>query len=104
MKPPKSMPVDHINCDGLDNRRANLRLATRQQNKCNSRPRARRGTSRYKGVWWDKERRKWRAAVGYNGKTKHLGAFDNDIEAAKARDVAAKKYHGQFAWLNFPND
>jgi len=95
--------VDHINCDGLDNRRANLRLATRQQNKCNSRPSSHGGTSRYKGVWWEKDKRKWRAAVGFNGKIKHLGAFDNEIEAAKARDAAAKKYHGQFAWLNFPD-
>jgi len=93
--------VDHINCDGLDNRRANLRLATRQQNKCNSRPRLRGGTSRYKGVFWAKDRKKWRASVSFNGKTKYLGGFDNEIEAAKVRDVAAKKYHGQFAWLNF---
>jgi len=104
MKPPKGMLVDHINCDGLDNRRANLRLATRQQNKCNSRPSSSRCTSRYKGVFWAKDRKKWRAGVTFNGKTVRLGSFDNEIEAAKARDVAAKKYHGRFAWLNFPDD
>ncbi len=53
MKPPKGMVVDHINRDGLDNRRANLRIATRQQNRCNSGPRLRRGTSKYKGVSWE---------------------------------------------------
>jgi len=96
--------VDHINCDGLDNRRANLRLATRQQNKCNSRPFSHRGTSKYKGVFWAKDRYKWRAAITFKGKTIRLGQFDNEIEAAKARDVAARKYHKEFAWLNFPND
>jgi len=104
MKPPKGMVVDHINRDGLDNRRANLRIATRQQNRCNSGPRLRRGTSKYKGVSWDKVRRKWRAYLSSNGKGIHLGRFDNEFEAAKVRDAAAKKYHGQFAWLNFPDD
>lgn len=96
--------VDHINCDGLDNRRANLRLATRQQNKCNSRPNSRGGTSRYKGIFWAKDRKKWRAAITFKGKTIRLGQFDNEVEAAKVRDAAAKKYHGQFAWLNFPDE
>ena len=104
MKPPKGMVVDHINCDGLDNRRANLRLATHQQNKYNTRPFSRRCTSKYKGVWWAKDRKQWCASVTFNGKTKWVGSFDNEVEAAKARDVAAKKYHGQFAWLNFPDD
>jgi len=104
MKPPKGMVVDHISRDGLDNRRANLRLATRKQNRYNSRPRLRRGTSKYKGVSWDKSKGKWRAILGFDCKTKYVGSFDNEIEAAKARDAAAKKYHGQFAWLNFPND
>ncbi len=104
MNPPKGMVVDHINCDGLDNRRANLRLATRQQNKCNTRPSSTGATSKYKGVFWGKDRKKWRSRVTFKGKMVDLGSFDSEIEAAKARDAVAKKYHGQFAWLNFPND
>ena len=103
MKPPKGMVVDHINCDGLDNRRANLRFATRQQNKCNTRPISRRCSSKYKGVFWARDRCKWRAVVTSKGKRMNLGAFDNEVEAARVRDAAAKKYHGQFAWLNFPD-
>ena len=98
----KKMVVDHINNDGMDNRRANLRRATHSQNMCNRKKRSGAHTSRHKGVYWDKEKRKWIAHIGFMGRNMHLGCFYSEIEAAKARDRAAKKYHGEFAYLNFP--
>jgi len=91
--------ADHINRNGLDNRRANLRPATIAQNAWNSRRRKNR--SGYKGVWYAKDKGKFRAAIWHNNKREYLGYFDCPICAAKAYDRAAKKYHGEFASLNF---
>lgn len=101
MNPPDGFVVDHINGDGLDNRRANLRLATAAQNSRNCRAKI-NGISKYKGVSPEKRRNCWRAALTIDGKQIHIGQFKSEIEAAKAYDKAAKKYHGQFARLNFP--
>jgi len=90
--------IDHINGSGLDNRRANLRPATVAQNAQNSR--RRKNLSGYKGVWFDKHKRKWRAAIWHNSKRVHLGYFSSPRQAANAYDEAAKKYHGEFACLN----
>jgi hypothetical protein len=100
LKAPDDMFVDHINRNGLDNRRANLRLATCAQNAWNAD--STRGYSGYKGVWMDKKRGLWRAAIFCGGKKKYLGYFSDKREAAKAYDRAAIQYHGQFASLNFP--
>lgn len=59
------------------------------------------GTSKYLGVSWFKRDSNWRAWLKYNGKQIHLGYFDNDINAAKAYDQAARKYFGDFAKTNF---
>jgi len=93
--------IDHINGDGLDNRRANLRLATVAQNAWNSKKR--NPISGYKGVYFDRQKRFWRAAIVCNRKRIHLGYFKNKITAAKAYDAAARKFHGQFAYCNFPH-
>jgi hypothetical protein len=90
--------IDHINGNGLDNRKSNLRIATRQQNAHNSRKRL-DNKSGYKGVY--KFQNKWRAMIGLNYKRIHLGLFDNIEDAAKAYDKAAIKYHKEFANLNF---
>jgi len=94
------MYVDHINHNGLDNRKANLRLATKSQNAWNSS--GRRGRSGFKGVSFEKKTGLWRASIAYHGEKKYLGNFHDKREAAKAYDRAAKKYHGEFASLNFP--
>jgi hypothetical protein len=92
--------VDHINGDGLDNRRANLRFATASQNGCNK-PGLNK-SSKYKGVSSTGRKNSWQATININNKHIHLGVFDNEVEAAKVYDEAAKKYHGEFAYLNFP--
>jgi hypothetical protein len=97
---PEGYVIDHINGCGLDNRRANLRLATVSQNAWNSKKRNPR--SGYKGVWFAKDKGQWRAAIVCHGRRIHLGYFTGKIDAAKAYDDAAKKYYKEFARLNFP--
>jgi hypothetical protein len=101
MKPPEGLVVDHINGNTLDNRRSNLRLATKQQNACNMRVNKEGCTSKYRGVGWHKMSKKWAARIMVNGRRIHLGLFNSEVEAAKAYDEAAKKYFGEFARLNF---
>jgi hypothetical protein len=103
MDPPPGLVVDHKNGDSLDNRRANLRLATHQENMRNRRKR-KNTSSQYIGVHFDKRKRRWAAHIRYNGKKIWLGYFDSEIEAARAYDAAAKKYHIEFARLNFPEE
>ena len=92
--------VDHKNGDGLDNRRRNLRPATRAQNLQNiSRP---PGQSGFRGVEHYPKKGKWRANIGYGGKCLRLGYFDSPEDAARARDEKARELHGEFAVLNFP--
>ncbi len=100
---PPHLVVDHINRNGLDNRKSNLRLCTHFQNQRNRRP-GRNGSSKYKGVRWSKRDKKFRAGITCNRKSYHLGMFESEIDAAKAYDNAAKKVFGEFAYLNFPED
>ncbi|MHC4062441.1 MAG: AP2 domain-containing protein, partial [Planctomycetota bacterium] len=92
-----------INHNGLDNRRANLRLATRAQNSRNVKKPPNRFSSRYKGVSWHAPANKWVARITSNKETTTIGFFEGQIEAAKAYDEAAKKLHAKFAALNFPH-
>jgi hypothetical protein len=93
--------VDHRNGDGLDNRRENLRPATRAENCYNKRKTRTKTSSRFIGVCFDKQTNKWRAYIRYDGKRIWIGRYDSEIEAAKAHDIEAKKHHGEFARLNF---
>lgn len=89
--------VDHISGDGLDNRRLNIRAATRQGNAANIGPQ-RNNASGFKGVVWQPDRGKWAAY----SRRRFLGRFVSPIEAALAYDRAARSAFGEFAWLNFP--
>jgi len=94
--------VDHISGDIFDNRRSNLRLCNKQQNKRNEKIR-KDNKSGYKGVTWHRECKKYMASIRANGRTQYLGVFYTSVEAAIAYDNAAKKIFGEFARLNFPN-
>jgi hypothetical protein len=104
LPPPRGKIVDHFNHNGLDNRRTNLRIATRGQNTCNCGKR--KGcSSRFKGVIYryrkHSRRKHWYAYINANGNRNYLGCYAAEEEAGKAYDAAAKKYHGEFARLNF---
>lgn len=86
--------VDHINGNGLDNRRENLRVCSRAQNLANRRS-SRRRRSGLKGAYKLGER--WLASIKSNGKTRHLGVFDTPEEAHAAYCAAARELHGEFA-------
>jgi len=101
-KPTPGTMVDHRSRNTLDNRRANLRLATPSQNSCNKRKAGTKTLSRLKGIFFDNRRGKWYARIKINGNSVHLGSFADELAAGLAYDEAAKKYHGEFACLNFP--
>jgi hypothetical protein len=93
--------ADHIDGDGLNNCRANLRIATRSNNMWNRKPN-RISTSQFKGVGFYPSKNCWRSRIKANGKVKHIGYFTSEIDAAKAYDIIAGELHGEFALLNFP--
>lgn len=94
----KGMVIDHKNGKTLDFRRDNIRVCTQSQNLMNQR--SRMGTSKYKGVCRQKNNR-WSAQIGLNGKSKWLGSFSTEEEAARRYDGEAVKLFGEFARLNF---
>lgn len=93
-----SMVVDHIDGDGLNNQRSNLRVCTSHENVRNSKSRG--GASKYKGVSWYRKTKKWVAAITYNRSRKTIGYFHKEEDAAKAYNEYAAKHHGGFAHLN----
>lgn len=101
LSPPKGVSVDHINGNGLDNRRENLRLSTKQQNAANRpKDRVKNATSKYKGVYFNKATNKWIARIHVDGKGIHLGSFLDEKQAAAVYNEAAIKSFGEFACLN----
>jgi hypothetical protein len=98
--------VDHANYNGLDNQRSNLRFCTESQNRynCTYRKRGRPDSSRYKGVYWDKQKKKWRAEICAKGKKIRIGAFSTEKDAALAYDNALYRIAGPFARPNFPKN
>jgi hypothetical protein len=93
--------IDHRDANPLNNRKENLRLCTHQQSMQN-RPKNKTNKSGFKGVYWDKLNNKWAARIGYNSKSIYLGGFKDPSAAARAYDRAARRYHKDFARLNFP--
>lgn len=91
-----SSEIDHKDANPSNNAVNNLRLATRSQQQWNHRKR-RNCTSFYKGVWFDKDRKKWRSAIEAEGRRKDLGRFASPALAHLAYCRAAKKYHKEFA-------
>lgn len=96
---PSGMEVDHANGDKLDNRKVNLRIATKTENRRNIGMRS-NNTSGYKGVFWHKRARQWRAGICVDSKALDLGSFETPEAAAQAYNEAAKKHHGEYAWTN----
>ena len=96
------LKVDHRDGDGLNNQRNNLRPATTRQNGHNRRKSSfERQTSQFKGVYWNKRDGRWMASITVEGRKWFLGYFDEEQDAAKAYDKAAKQAFGEFALLNF---
>lgn len=96
-----SKGIDHINGNGLDNRRENLRIASLSQNKQNEQKR-KNGSSQFKGV--HKHHTKWRAKITINHEIIFLGRFSEERDAAIAYDKAARKHFGEYACVNFPQE
>lgn len=96
----KGQYVDHVNHDGMDNRRCNIRLCSQSQNNANNRCVV--GISGYRGVYPVRRGSSWLAAIQHHGITIRLGVFSDKVNAAIARDKAALHYFGEFATLNFP--
>jgi hypothetical protein len=96
MNPLNGLEVDHIDGDGLNNQRFNLRICTKEQNRCNRKP---NGDKKYIGVC-GLNNGKFIAHIRHNKKLYHLGVFKTESDAAKAYNKAAIKYHREFANLN----
>jgi hypothetical protein len=90
--------VDHINHDGLDCRKSNMRICSSSGN--NKNRSIVWGKSKYKGVCWHVNQKKFNAKINVDGRGYHLGCFSSEIEAATAYNEAALQYHGEFACLN----
>ena len=99
MNPIKKVFLDHINGVGIDNRKSNLRFATNSENMRN-RKIHKNNTSGHKGVYWDKEKNKWRVTIKCNNKKFYFGYFTNVLDASKAYNQGAKTLFREFARLN----
>lgn len=93
---PKEKLTDHINRNKLDNRKVNLRIATRSQNAVNVKLFL-TNTSGYRGVWWERRRNKWIAEIKYQGKKYYLGEYLNKLDAIKIRRQKTIELFGKFA-------
>lgn len=100
MNAPKGWEVDHIDGNGLNNQRLNLRVATHENNSRNRLKRKESG-SKYKGVYWHKRDSRWYAGICVSYKKIHIGSYTIEEDAARAYDAAARHHFGDFARTNF---
>lgn len=91
--------IDHIDGNGLHNKLNNLRICLHSENQKNRKPQ-KNGTSKYKGVFWNKKLCKWQVSISINNKTKYLGLYNNEKEAAKVYNYEAIRQYGEFVRLN----
>ena len=103
MNPPPGYMVDHINHNGLDNRRENLRICTRVENGRNRLP-SKKSASGYKGVVKTSRGCRWQAKINIDKKQTYIGSFATAEEAARAYDAKAIEVFGEYANLNFPEE
>lgn len=101
MNCPNGFEVDHIDGNGLNNRRENLRVVTHLQNAANKRSNA-NTSSKYRGVNWCKKDKRWRAQIMYKYVPYHLGNFESEVDAALAYDTKAREFWKEFGRYNFP--
>lgn len=99
---PPGTIVDHKNRNGLDNRRENLRFADHKLNAANGSGWG--GTSKYRGVFWNKQARRWTAQITLDQACERIGNFQSEEDAARAFDAAAVAAWGEFARINFPGE
>lgn len=102
MKTPEGMDVDHIDGNGLNNQKYNLRNCTHSENGANHKYEP-YGISGFYGVGWSNKDRKWRARIEVGGRQITIGYFNDLVDAARARDAFAISARGEFATLNFPD-
>jgi len=100
IKCPTGKMIVHINGNGLDNRKSNIRVCDIKDNKKNRR--SYKNKSGFKGVTWLPKRKYYQVCIGVP--KKYLGAFTDKVEAAKAFDREALKMYGEFAQTNFPKE
>lgn len=101
MNCPEELQIDHINHNGIDNRKRNLRICTQSQNNRSQRSWQKKTSSKYKGVCWNNYSGKWKTQIRLNNKEIHIGYYANEINAALAYDKKAEELFGKFAYLNF---
>src|ERR1041385_682326 len=100
---PENITIDHIDGNGLNNQRSNLRLATMTQQQWNRRKHV-VSSSKYKGVYWNKDRNCWVTRIVYKGNHRHLGCFNSEVKSAKIYNREARKLFGEYAKLNIIED
>ena len=99
MKPEKVMVIDHLDSNPLNNQKNNLRICTHAENMRNSKINT-NNKSGYKGVSFQENRNNYRASIKFNNKTINIGNYIDPIDAARAYNEAALKYHKEFAHIN----